>query len=74
MITDNIEELKYSLNEKELNKLQCFQILHKCPWYIRIFKKKPEFKYIQTFDGGIGTDVKCICCGEIFDITDYNRW
>lgn len=76
LITDNIDELRSSLNDKELSKLQCFQILHKCPWYIKIFKKKPKFKYIQNFDSGIDvkTIMKCKYCKKEFDITDYNRW
>lgn len=75
IVSDNVEDLKYSLNDKELSKLKCFEILHKCPWYIRLFKKKPEFTYIQESNGiGIYTDVKCTCCGKVFDITDYNKW
>lgn len=23
---------------------------------------------------GIGTDIKCNCCGESMDVTDYDTW
>lgn len=63
------------LNEKELAKVQCFKILHKCPWYVRIFKKYPKYVYLQdNTSTGLKTSIKCKYCGKTLDVTDYNKW
>lgn len=63
------------LNEEESQKLEYFKLTHKCPWYIRLFKRTPKFEIKQEHTCiGIGTSVKCTRCGEEYDITDYGEW
>ena len=71
------------LNNRELERLEMCKILHQCPWWRKYFPKKKYatkfydgFTIHQSNSSGIGrnTEIECVCCGKIYDITDYSCW
>ena len=61
--------IKTDLPSYEKRKYEVNKILHKCPWYIRLFTKTPTFEIFQSKESGIGTNtfMKCNKCGKIID-------
>lgn len=62
------------LTEKEKLLSEYLQSIHKCTWWLRLFKHPVTFHYEQSNNSGIGTTTHLVCnkCGKRYDITDYS--
>lgn len=69
-------EYEAKLTNRETTLSEVVRLFHKCPWYIRLFKKGIiTFNYKQN-SSGIGVSTKMVCnkCKKEYNITDVHIW
>lgn len=64
------------LNKVERIGKELFERNHNCNWFNKLISFESVYFKIKEYKTEIGLKkvIKCMCCKETFDITDYSKW